>query len=67
MTLETWEVLETKYKPEVIALAERIAKHIREYAADSENGWTVSEVSDFTDSDLSVFFLVNPRDRNLLT
>lgn len=58
MELKIWEPLEAKYKPEVIALAEAVAKHIREYAADSENGWRVSEVSDFTDSDLSVMFLV---------
>lgn len=57
MEQQIWEPLEAKYKPEVIALAERIAKHIREYA-DSEKGWQVSEVSDFTDSDLSVMFLV---------
>lgn len=54
-----WEALEAKYKPEVIALASRVAKDIREYSADAENGWEVSDVSDWTDEDFTVLFLVN--------
>ena len=54
-----WEALEAKYKPEVIALANRVAKDIRQYSADAENSWEVSDVSDWTDEDLAVSFLVN--------
>jgi hypothetical protein len=53
MQTNIWDKLELKYKPQVIVLAEQVAKHIKE-----GTDWEVSEVSDFTDSDLAVSFLV---------
>jgi len=56
METTIWEPLEAEYKPQIVKLTEQVAQAIKEYS--TENGWQVSEVSDWVDSDLAVSFLV---------
>lgn len=52
MTNEVWDRLEAVYKPKLMELAQ----HVREQL--EEEGYVVTELSDYTDSDLSISMLI---------